>query len=234
MALGKTVIESAAAAGSVARGQACTCVTCLAREERDRWATRSRRGQDAFAVVQRVWPRGFDILVRYAAAGGVGFASEVAAGGACAGLAADLDAFSGSSLLANPIPYVRRRRYQDGQCRRSSALPLCPRRWAWSASVARMPSRRPCADHLRAGDERTTRRRRDAARGLRSAIALDRLRDVPQSPPRRPVSSRAARDAVKRVSAGAAHLPPSRRSSRCVSLSSILLLMALGLAIVSG
>jgi len=69
---------------------------------------------------------------------------------------------------------------------------------------------------------------------LRSAIALDRLRDVAAEPAAPPGLKQAALDAVKRVERWGLLTSTIETIFQGVSLSSILLLMALGLAIVFG
>jgi len=148
-----------------------------------------------------------------------------------------IDAFSGSSQLADPDPNVRKAAATKmGNAGDRSALPALSEalgvereRWARHAIEEAM-----ALIDLRAGDEAT--RTAAAARlgALRSAIALDRLRDVVAEPAASPGLKQAALEAVKRVERWGLLTSTIETIFQGVSLSSILLLMALGLAIVFG
>ena len=148
-----------------------------------------------------------------------------------------IDGFSGSSLLANPDPNVRKAAATKmGNAGDRSALPALSQalgvereRWARHAIEEAM-----ALIDLHAGDE--SARTAAAARlgALRSAIALDRLRDVAADPAAPPGLKQAALEAVKRVERWGLLTSTIETIFQGVSLSSILLLMALGLAIVFG
>jgi urea transport system permease protein len=148
-----------------------------------------------------------------------------------------IDAFSGSSQLGDPDPNVRRAAATKmGNAADVSALPALSEalgkereRWARHAIEEAM-----ALINLRAGDEAA---RVAAAAGLgdlRSVNALDRLRDVGVDAAAPARLRQAALESVKRIERWALLTSTIETIFQGVSLSSILLLMALGLAIVFG
>ena len=148
-----------------------------------------------------------------------------------------IDGFSGSSQLADPDPNVRRAAATKmGNAADVSALPALSEalgkereRWARHAIEEAM-----ALINLRAGDEAA--RIAAAARlgDLRSVNALDRLRDVGVDAAAPASLRQAALESVKRIERWALLTSTIETIFQGVSLSSILLLMALGLAIVFG
>jgi urea transport system permease protein len=148
-----------------------------------------------------------------------------------------IDAFSGSSQLGDPDPNVRRAAATKmGNVADVSALPALSEalgkereRWAHHAIEEAM-----ALINLRAGDEAV--RTAAAARlgDLRSVNALDRLRDVGADAAAPAGLKQAALESVKRIERWALLTSAIETIFQGVSLSSILLLMALGLAIVFG
>ena len=148
-----------------------------------------------------------------------------------------IDGFSGSRLLADPDTNVRKAAATKmGNSGDRTALPALsealdkePDRWARHAIQEAM-----ALIDLRTGDEAT--RTAAAARlgALRSANALDRLRDVAADPAAPAGLKQAALGAVKGVERWGLVTSTIETIFQGVSLSSILLLMALGLAIVFG
>ena len=148
-----------------------------------------------------------------------------------------IDGFSGSSQLADPDPNVRKAAATKmGNVGDRSALPILAEalgvereRWTRHAIEEAM-----ALIDLRAGDEAARTAAAVRLGALRSANALDRLRDVAADPAAPTGLKKAALEAVKRVERWGLLTSTIETIFQGISLSSILLLMALGLAIVFG
>ena len=148
-----------------------------------------------------------------------------------------IDAFSGQSQLANPDPGVRRAAATKmGNAGDAAATPALAEalgretdRWARHAmeEALALIGLRSSDDAARAGG---------AARlgSLRSVNALDRLRDIAADSSTAASVRQAAGEAVKRIERWSLVTTTLELAFQGLSLSSILLLMALGLAIVFG
>jgi urea transport system permease protein len=148
-----------------------------------------------------------------------------------------IDAFSGQSDLANADPATRGgAATKMGNVGDASALPVLEGaldrehdrwvRFALEEAVALI--------RLRTGDAAARVAAADTLGRLRSANALDRLREVSADAQSPAPLTLVARDAVKRIERWALLTRSIEVAFQGLSLSSILLLMALGLAIIFG
>ena len=148
-----------------------------------------------------------------------------------------IDAFSGQNDLSNPDPNVRKgAAIKMGHAGDVSALPALEGalaketdRWARSALEEGMALIR-----LRAGEERDRVAAARTLGALGSGNGLDRLREVAADAQAPAALQQAARDAIKRIERWGLLTQGIEVAFQGLSLSSILLPMALGLAIVFG
>jgi len=148
-----------------------------------------------------------------------------------------IDAFSGQSDLSNADPATRRgAATKMGNAGDASALPVLERaltterdRWVRFAIEEAIALIR-----LRSGSDAERAVAAEALGRLKSANALDRLRELSADTQAPPALQAAARVAVKRIERWALLTQAIEIGFQGLSLSSILLLMALGLAIIFG